>query len=222
MFAQMITVLLAQMLPGMLDSASVISVVGVAYAQVQPDMAELWISVYGQDSSEKDAYQLCWKNGKELVKALKKSGAKAEDIRTGSIVRVPKESYDSLGMMLSTPGYQMDVNLKVYDLSKIPKIIRAALGVESAQVNQVAYNSYKLNESVQKVLPEALADAEIQAKAMAKAAGVDIETTPVAMSTNPYYPPGQAYSCVQGWCPPPGSFLEVPVYVYVTYKIVKK
>jgi len=205
-----------------MDTSRTLYVQGVAYAQVAPDMAEMWVSVSGEGLSEAEAYKNCQKAGDEVMKALKKSGVKPEDVRPGSISRVPQETYDEMGNPVSKPGiYYLDINVKVYDLTKLSGILDAVLKVEGAQVQKVDYNSYKLNDAVAKVMPEAMKDAKRQAEVLAAAAGMKLEAEPMYVSSSTYYPSGQSYSCGNGWCPPPGMFLEIDVYVYVTYRMTK-
>lgn len=144
---------------------------GVGSIIYQPDSAELSIGVRSESEQAADAARKTAQTMRTVLAAVRVTGTIDADIRTTS-VRVEKVEYDRnapnppLKAMFFA---EQSVSVKVYDFSRISKILDAALRSGATEsVVRYSLTDGKKKEFAVRARKEALADAMARADAYAK------------------------------------------------------
>ncbi|MFA6106331.1 MAG: SIMPL domain-containing protein [Patescibacteria group bacterium] len=156
-----------------------VSVTGQGKVSYVPDIANITLGVQIDKMSKADE-ALNKLNGdiKKIIEALKKTGAKEEDIQTQNYSLYPQ--YDVIDNVSKLTGYSANQQLivKVKDFKPgsdtVSKIISEASKAGANQVNGINFTTSKEEELKQEARIKAIEDARSKADSIANAAGVKL------------------------------------------------
>ena len=174
-----------------------IMVSGTADLKVDPDKADIYVTVEGAgiDASAAQA-QLQLKSNK-VIDAITGAGVDKKDIETTGFNVYPDYSYNPQTGENTIKGYkaQHSVHVVVKDLTKVGTVVDA-VGGENGLVNNVQYG---LTDEGKKsfdddALQQATANAHQKAISLTKSAGTSLGKVVSISENNVYYPPFPYYA----------------------------
>lgn len=156
-----------------------VTITGQGKVSYSPDLAIITLGVQ-IDKVAKPEEALNQLNTKVagIIKAVNAAGVKAADIQTQNYSLYPQ--YDYKDNVSSVSGYNANEQLviKVKDYNQNPdnlnKIIAAASKAGANQVNNLSFDSSKMNDLKQEARVKAIADAKDKSSALAAAAGIKL------------------------------------------------
>lgn len=157
-----------------------VTITGQGRVSYSPDLAIVNLGVQ-IDKVAKPEEALNQLNSKvaSIILAVKAIGIEAADIQTQNYSLYPQ--YDYKDNVSSVSGYnaneQLVIKVKNYDKTpdNLNKIIAAASKAGANQVNNLSFDSSKLNDLKQEARVKAIADAKDKSSALALAAGVELK-----------------------------------------------
>lgn len=157
-----------------------VTITGQGKVSYSPDLAIINLGVQ-IDKVAKPEEALNQLNSKVagIIAAVKGIGVEASDIQTQNYSLYPQ--YDYKDNVSSVSGYnaneQLVIKVKNYDKTpdNLNKIIAAASKAGANQVNNLSFDSSKLNDLKQEARVKAIADAKDKSTALALAAGVQLK-----------------------------------------------
>lgn len=155
-----------------------ITVTATASLNVEPDMAEISLGVVSRESTAADAQAQNTEKVKEVVETLKGLGVAETSIQTTEFYIYPEYDYGAGEERLI--GYSATTYLKVSDLpiEKAGSVITECVKAGINNVNSLRYFSSVYDETYQKALEQAVADARVKAEGLAAAAGAELTDPP--------------------------------------------
>lgn len=209
-----------------------VTITGQGKVSYMPDLAIVTLGVQ-IDKVAKPDEALNQLNAKvtSIIQAVKALGAEISDIQTQNYSLYPQ--YDYKDNISSVSGYnaneQLVIKVKDYDKSpdNLNKIIAAASKAGANQVNNLTFDSTKLNDLKQQARVKAIADAKEKSSALALAAGVELEDISGwyenYMQPIPYTTENQAKGGMGGGAvstpQTPSSDREIVIEIGVTYNL---
>lgn len=157
------------------SSSSIIKVEGEGSVIIKPDTCFINFSSISEDKEQAKAAELNAKKMEKLMKDLKKSGIKDEDLKTVSLYISPIYSYENGKQEFKTYRAINVIRVKLRDLSKIGKIIDQGIKSGADEVGSLDYTSSKLDEAYNEAFALAAKDAEMKAKSIGQAFGLEIK-----------------------------------------------
>lgn len=186
------------------EEKSKVSVSGTSALTVEPDKAEVYVKIA---TLEKTAQESKNKNSQitsNVVKALKKEGAKDSDVETSQFFISPKYDYEEIIDANSRKskqvlvGYEVVNILKVttQDLEKAGRHIDAAVDNGANGIERVSFGLTKEKEKEVKRQAMVLASNDAKEKAVALATNLEVSLLkPISISESGfYYQPFDIYS----------------------------
>lgn len=157
-----------------------VTITGQGKVSYSPDLAIVTLGVQ-IDKVAKPDEALNQLNTKvaNIIKAVSAVGINANDIQTQNYSLYPQ--YDYKDNVSSVTGYnaneQLVIKVKEYDKNpdNLGKIIAAASKAGANQVNNLTFDSSRLNDLKQEARVKAISDAKEKSSALAAAAGVQLE-----------------------------------------------
>lgn len=157
-----------------------VTITGQGKVSYLPDLAIVTLGVQ-IDKVAKPEEALNQLNAKvtSIIQAVKGVGVDNSDIQTQNYSLYPQ--YDYKDNVSSVSGYnaneQLVIKVKDYDKNSdnLNKIIAAASKAGANQVNNLSFDSTKLNDLKQQARVKAIADAKEKSSALATAAGVELK-----------------------------------------------
>jgi len=157
-----------------------VAITGQGRVSYNPDIAviNLGVQINKAKTAEEALNQL---NSKmtSIIEAVKKEGVVDADIQTENYNLSPQIEYRNDGVA-STTGYNANqqLNIKIRDFDqnkeKLNKVIGAAGKAGTNQINNLSFDSSRLNDLKQEARLLAIKDAKEKSFSMAEAAGVKI------------------------------------------------
>lgn len=153
---------------GVPETRDMISVEGTGKVTALPDIATFSVGVQTEKSSIAEAQKENTDKMNKIVKAMKDSGIKDEDIRTSNYSIYPQYNY--LDGRQSLRGYQVsqDVTVKVRDLSKVGDIFAKAGDLGANTVGSLQFTIDDPDQYKQEARVEAIKKAQEKARFLAK------------------------------------------------------
>ena len=175
------------------DLRDTITVTGNADLSVQPDQAEIYLSITTESANAKDAQDKNRETSNKVIDTLKNSGVKGVDIETSGYNLGKKTRWDETQKRYVDDGYSLVHTLKVTttNLEGSGKIVDAAVlaganGVESVSFGLTKESQKKLQTQA---LMKATEDARSEAQSIASSLGVSLGKVTSVQETNFYYTP---------------------------------
>lgn len=202
-----------------------ISLTGVGVARAKPDRAVFSLTVVTQGTSAVEAQNENAERMNNVVKALRGLGLSENQTKTTGYSLTPIWVYPKEGGEPSIAGYTCSNTLEVTvkSLESVGAIIDAGV---SAGANQVSSITFTISEELSKqleliALERAVKDAEVKAKTIASAAGLEL-LKPTSISFSSYIPtPFRGYELVGASASTPvlaPEEISVTVSVTVVYE----
>lgn len=159
----------------------------------KPNQIELSYSFQTKDKDYDNVLENGVKNVKDYIKLLEKLGFKKEDVKTRSFRVSEDKKYDETTRKYFSDGFvfNQDSTLKFdYDMERLSKLMEETSKLNNPPIYRIKFG-VKDNKSVEEeVLALAYKDAEINAKAIAKASGkqvIDCKKVSFEPFTEDYY-----------------------------------
>ncbi|MNI30573.1 26 kDa periplasmic immunogenic protein precursor [compost metagenome] len=172
--------------------SNIINVVGSGEISVKPDIAYLTIGVETQAATAKEAQST---NSSKMAKlnTLLKDTWKIDpkDIQTGQFYVQPNYSYsEKEGQKVKGYAAYHTINVKYRDLSKIGELLDAASNVGANRIDNIRFSTENPDQYQEQVIQKAMANADLKASAIAKAAkrqvGLVLSVTQTTVETPTY------------------------------------
>ncbi len=203
-----------------------ISVTGNAEVLLAPDIAYISIGVHTQAQSAKDAVTSSNTQTQAVIDAIKAQGVDAKDIQTTNF-SVYQQTQTGPNGETGPIVFMTDntVYVTMHDLTKIGAILDASVGAGANNIYGITFDVQNKDAALSSGRDQAMADAQLQAEQLAKAAGAALG--PV-QSLNYYnnYPVPVAYEKAAaagvgggGSVPISSGQLQLTVSVNVTYEL---
>lgn len=154
-----------------------VSVSGSGSANLVPDIAYIYLGVHTEKPSASEAVDENNAQTQKMIDALKGFGIADKDIRTTNFSIWPQEQYDPLkGTPTGKKTYVVDntVYVTVRDLEKLGDLLDTVVAAGANTVNSIQFDVADKTEALKAARAEAVKDAEVQAKELTNAAGVNL------------------------------------------------
>lgn len=159
-----------------------ISVTGVAEKSYQPDMAVIYVSIWGKGASAKKAQEVGQKYYEIFSKSLSKFQIKKEDVKTTEFSLNPEYNYDEKTKKNLITNYQSNQTLSVSikNVEEIGNFIDSLTDAKKVNdgginLNSLSFDLVARKDEENKLVTEAVKNAESKAEVLAKAAKVKIK-----------------------------------------------
>lgn len=207
-----------------------ITVTATASLPVEPDMAEITLGVVNKGDTAADAQAGNTEKVDLVVETLKGLDVAEKSIQTTEFYIYPEYDYSEGEETLT--GYTATTYLKVSDLpiEKAGEVITECAKAGINNVNGLRYFSSVYDETYQKALEQAVADARVKAEGLAKASGAELIDPPTIAEDyqdmtyrygdmNSYTMEAATAEDDAGGVSLNGGTLDVTARVTVTYKL---
>lgn len=183
----------AQSTPEPNPAIRTISVAGEGIIKLDPDTADVSLTVQSISKSLKTAQDNVTEGLASVTDVLTGAGVAADDIVTASYDIVPQNEYDDNGNFEGISGYIVTATLTVTirDIDTVGSILDAAVGGGATGVNGIRFYTADPSGPASQARERAIADARTKADQMATAAGVQITGVYSIQETSA--PPPQPY-----------------------------
>ena len=153
-----------------------LNVTGTGTVYLQPDVAYINIGVHTELPTAAEAVAQNNAQTTQVIAALKEFGLKEADIRTAYFSIYPSMQYDPQTGEQRGTTYVVDnsVYLTVREIDKLGDLLDATLTAGANSVNSVQFDVEDKSAATSEARDMAVKDAEVQAKALAAAAGVGL------------------------------------------------
>ncbi|SFG30689.1 SIMPL domain-containing protein [Oribacterium sp. WCC10] len=137
-----------------------------------PDMAEITFSINTEDKDAKSAQEKNSRESQQVVDKLKELGVDEKSIKTSNYDIYPQYDYDAEGGN-RIAGYTVDTTLTVSDLKieEAGNVISQCVDAGINSMNNITYSCSGYDDAYNEALKEAVANADIKARALAEASG---------------------------------------------------
>ena len=156
--------------PKAIERAFGISVEGRGATEVEPDFAELRISVVREDASAQAAYRSALEAGDAITKALSEAGVSGRDIRADPILLEPKQDDGKERTHRARRAYRLWYDRPAELDALTGRLVEA--GVDA--VEWVRFGSRELSAALASARVQAIDDARHKARAHAEAVGAEL------------------------------------------------
>lgn len=164
------------------DDVRLISVTGMAEKSYQPDMAVINVSVWGKGKSAKKAQEVGQKYYGTLTQSLSKFKVQKEDVKTIEFSLNPDYEYDQTTKKNNITSYQSNQTLTVTirDVAEVGNFIDSLTDGKQVSdgginLNGLSFDISTRKEEQNKLVTTAVANAQLQAEVLAKAAKVKLK-----------------------------------------------
>lgn len=157
---------------------NVISVNGSGEISIKPDMATLYIGVRTEGKTAAEAQKLNAQRMTKLNTLLKQTwGIADKDIQTNQFYVQPNYNYtEKEGQQLIGYVATHTLSVKYRDLSKVGELLDAATNAGANSVDNIQFSVEDTQPYEEQVIAKALANAQMKAGAVAKAANRQLGT----------------------------------------------
>jgi uncharacterized protein len=178
-------------------------------ATVTPDRATLVIDVRTQAATAQEASAMNTPIMNAVLAALSRIGHRPERIRTRGYTVQPTYRYDAGEMKPTGFTAYNAVTVRLEDVQQVGATLDAALGAGATHVGAVRFGSSEYERARRQALERAVANARLDAEAMARAAGGTLGEL-IAITTDAREV-REEYSDVVAIAPPPSASGEIPI-----------
>lgn len=168
-----------------------ISVSGQGEIQAEPDRAVLTLGVESRKPKMEDARAEVTKTVEAVMKLTRDLKIDQKYVRTTRINVQPEYNWDNNARERNLLGYYVSrqVEIDLRDLDKLGQLMEKAFDLGVNQAGDPRLDSSKRRELEREALAKAVADAELNAAAVAKAAGVRIGPPRTISASSGFVPP---------------------------------
>ncbi|MCC6299848.1 MAG: SIMPL domain-containing protein [Anaerolineales bacterium] len=172
--------------------APTLSVVGTGTADLEPDIAYIYVGVHTELPSAAEAVAQNNAQTQKMIDALTAFGIDAKDIRTTSFSIWPFDKYDPLtGASTGEKYYSVDntVYVTVRDLTKLGNLLDTVIGAGANTVNSIQFDVANKDAALKQARADAVVDAKVKAEELAQAAGMSVGAIrSITFTDSQYYP----------------------------------
>jgi uncharacterized protein YggE len=151
-----------------------VTVTGSAEVTVPPDAATLSIVIQNVSPSPAEAASKTSEVTEAVRAALAQMGVSESAIRQTGYWVGPNWEYQDRGRTLSGYAAELTIGVETGELSQIGKLVEAAVGAGATEIGRIYYTSGVLPQARREALSGAIAQAQLDAAAMAEAAGGEL------------------------------------------------
>jgi uncharacterized protein YggE len=175
-----------------------ISVSGQGEIQAEPDRAVLTLGVEARKPKMEEARAEVTKAVEAVMKLTRDLKIDSKYVRTTRINVQPEYNWDGAARERNLIGYfvSRQVEIELRDLDKLGQLLEKSIDLGVNQLGDPRLDSSKRNELEREALAKAVADAKLNAEAVAKAAGARLG-------------PPRTISASSGFMPPPMPMMKV-------------
>ncbi len=205
-----------------------LSVVGTGTADLEPDIAYIYVGVHTELPSASEAMGENNAQTQRVIEALTAFGIDAKDIRTTNFSIWPFDKYDPVtGTSTGEKYYSVDntVYVTVRDLDTLGDLLDTVITAGANTVNSIQFDVADKDAALKQARADAIADAAEKAQELAEAAGLQVgDIRTISFTDSQFYPVfdgrgggggGEAASAV----PIQPGQLTFTVTVSVTYEL---
>lgn len=169
-----------------------LSVVGTGTADLEPDIAYIYVGVHTELPSAAEAMAENNAQTQRMIEALTSFGIDAKDIRTSNFSIWPFDKYDPVtGTSTGEKYYSVDntVYVTVRDLTTLGDLLDTVISAGANTVNSIQFDVADKDAALKQARADAIADAQAKAEELAEAAGMSVgEIRAISFTDNQYYP----------------------------------
>jgi uncharacterized protein len=202
-----------------------LSATGLGEVYVAPDIAYINIGVHTQAPDISTAMSDNSTQAQKVSDALIALGVDAKDIQTTNFNVYPMNTYDTMGQVSGT-YYSVDntVYVTVRDLTSLGKLLDAVVSSGANNINGITFDIQNKDAAIAQARDLAIKDAQAQAAAIAKSAGVTLgQIQNISISTSnsatPVYDGKGGAVMNSNNVPVSAGQMLIQVNAYVTYEI---
>ena len=154
-----------------------ISVTGSGQANLEPDIAYLYLGVHTEKTTASEAMAENNAQTQSMIDALTKFGIDKKDIRTTNFSIYPQDKYDpQSGTPTGEKVYSVDntVYVTVRDLKQLGDLLDTVVAAGANTINSIQFDVADKAEAIKTARAEAVKDAQAQAQELADSAGVTL------------------------------------------------
>lgn len=168
-----------------------ISVSGQAEIQAEPDRALLTLGVEARKLKMEDARAEVTKTVDAVLKLTRDLKIDQKYVRTTRVSVQPEYNWDNNARERNLIGYYVSrqVEIELRDLEKLGQLLEKSFDLGVNQVGDPRLDSSKRRELEREALAKAVADAKLNAEAVAKAAGARIGPPRTISASSGFVPP---------------------------------
>ena len=172
-----------------------INVTGSGKTYLTPDIAYISIGVHSENKDATAAVASNNTQSQKVAEALKGFDIDPKDIQTTNFSIYPRQDYDNAGKPL---GITFVVDNTVYvtlrDIDQVGEVLDAAVQAGANSISGIQFDVADRTEALSLARQAAVADAQVQAKELADAAGVTLGPVQTITSYSSYPVPIEAKS----------------------------
>ncbi|WP_051671550.1 SIMPL domain-containing protein [Oribacterium sp. P6A1] len=164
-----------QSIPSDSSASNTITVSASGKVTAIPDMAEITFSITTEEKDVKSAQDKNSREARQVIDKLKELGVDEKSIKTSNYDIYPQYDYDEeVGNRIV--GYTVDTTLTVSDLKieDAGNVISRCVEAGINSMNNITYSCSSYDDAYNEALKEAVANADIKARALAEASGKKI------------------------------------------------
>jgi uncharacterized protein YggE len=169
-----------------------LSVSGTGQANLEPDIAYIYVGVHTEQPSASEAMTENNAQTQQVIQALRDFGIDAKDIRTTNFSIWPMDKYEpATGLPTGEKSYVVDntVYVTVRDLDKLGDLLDTVVTAGANTVNSIQFDVVDKAEALKQARADAVKNAEAQARELATAAGLTLgEVQSISFYDTPVYP----------------------------------
>ncbi len=204
-----------------------LSVTGSGKTTLTPDIAYVSIGVHSENQDAAQAIASNTTESQKVAQALRTFGIDPKDIQTNNFSVYPRQDYDQNGKPTDLV-FVVDntVYVTVRDIESVGDVIDAAVQAGANTISGIQFDVADKSAAMAQAREAAIADAELQANGLAKAAGVTLGPIQTIGSYNSYPVPymmdrggAVAMEAAAASVPISPGQMTITVDVNVTYQI---
>jgi hypothetical protein len=178
----------AQVSPSGGTSQRSVTVTGTATIKASPDEAVISLGVQTQANTAQGALSENATKMTAVLAALADQGIAKDDIATSYVSLYP--TYGQNGQEVTGYQAQNQIDVTVRDLSKVGRVIDAAVGAGANLTNGITFQLSDQNQGVNQALADAVKSARDKAETLAAAGNASLgDVITIQEGTPPVYPP---------------------------------
>jgi hypothetical protein len=168
-----------------------ISVSGQGEIQAEPDRALLTLGVESRKPKLEDARAEVTKSVEAVMKLTRDLKIDSKYVRTTRINVQPEYNWDGNARERNLIGYfvSRQVEIELRDLEKLGQLLEKSIDLGVNQLGDPRLDSSKRHELEREALAKAVADAKLNAEAVAKAAGARLGAPRTISASSGFVPP---------------------------------
>ena len=203
-----------------------LNVSGTGTITIKPDIAYINIGVHTEMETASAASAQNNTDSDAVIKAIKASGVKDDDIQTSNFNIYQKDMNDPNTGVKTGSVYVVDntVTVTVRDLTKLGSVLDASVKAGANNVNSIQFDLADRTKAMSEARAQAVKKARAQAEELAAAAGVTLGNVQTINTSenNPgpvYFAKGAGVMMEDAAAPISAGTMDISVSVSTTYEI---